>query len=155
MGRLTRDGTAEPETKFSGANGDREIFVFLVQLTTRRSSNLTRLIHTLLLLYVMTIHTYNSIVGMEKKHFNDPLSMARLNLERNLQSRGSYGTTVYNTPWAPCMTTPVVPPFCTFFLADYGVFTQNWCWNFRKRLKKNVTVPLGDPQCIVQPRHIL
>ena len=36
MSRLTWDGTAEPsrETKFSGANGDREIFIFPVQLTT-------------------------------------------------------------------------------------------------------------------------
>ena len=32
------------------------MFIFPVQLTTSRSGNLTRLIHTLL--YVMTIHTY-------------------------------------------------------------------------------------------------
>ena len=38
---------------FSGANGDREMFVFPVQLTTSRIGNLTRLIYTLL--YVMTI----------------------------------------------------------------------------------------------------
>ena len=58
MSRLTRDGTAEPvsrETRFSGANADREILVFLVQLTTSRINNLTRLI-LLLLQYVMTIH---------------------------------------------------------------------------------------------------
>ena len=38
MSRLTRDGTAEQsrETKFSGANGDKKIFVFPVQLTTSR-----------------------------------------------------------------------------------------------------------------------
>ena len=41
------------ETKFSGANGDSEMFIFPVQLTTSRIGNLTRLI--LLLLYVMTI----------------------------------------------------------------------------------------------------
>ena len=43
MSRLTRDGTAEPvfETKFSGANGDGEIFIFPVQLTTCRIGNLT------------------------------------------------------------------------------------------------------------------
>ena len=29
------------ETKFSGANGDREIFIFPVQLTTSRIGNLT------------------------------------------------------------------------------------------------------------------
>ena len=39
MGRPTRDGIAEPvfETKFSGANADREISIFpVVQLTTSR-----------------------------------------------------------------------------------------------------------------------
>ena len=39
------------ETKFSGTYGDREMFIFPVQLTTSRIGNLTRLIHTLL--YVM------------------------------------------------------------------------------------------------------
>ena len=37
-------------TKFSGANADREIFIFPVELTTSRIGNLTRLI--ILLLYV-------------------------------------------------------------------------------------------------------
>ena len=59
MSRLTRDGTGRlnpsRETKFSGAYGDRGMFVFPVQLTTSRVGNLTRLIHTLLC--VMTIHT--------------------------------------------------------------------------------------------------
>ena len=35
------------ETKFPGANGDREILFFPVQLTTSRIDNLTRLIFTL------------------------------------------------------------------------------------------------------------
>ena len=35
------------ETKFSGANADREIFVFPVELTTSRIGKLTRLIYTL------------------------------------------------------------------------------------------------------------
>ena len=35
------------ETKLSGANADREKFIFPVQLTTCRMGNLTRLIHTL------------------------------------------------------------------------------------------------------------
>ena len=50
MSRLTRDETAEPvsrETKFSGANGDKEMFIFPVELTTSRIGNLTRLILTL------------------------------------------------------------------------------------------------------------
>ena len=49
------------ETKFSGTNGDDgEIFIFSVPLTTSRIGNLTRLIYTLALWYVMTmtIHTY-------------------------------------------------------------------------------------------------
>ena len=54
------DGTGLPnpsrETKFSGANGDRENIFFPVQLTTNRIGNLARLIYNLL--YVMTIHTY-------------------------------------------------------------------------------------------------
>ena len=50
------------EAKFSGANRDREILIFPLQLTTSRIGNLTWLIHTLL--YVMAlihiyIYTYN------------------------------------------------------------------------------------------------
>ena len=37
------------ETKFSGANEDREIFIFPVQLTTSRIGSLTRLILTLVI----------------------------------------------------------------------------------------------------------
>ena len=42
------------EAKFSGPNGDREISIFPVQLTTSRIGDLTRLIYDLL--YVMTMH---------------------------------------------------------------------------------------------------
>ena len=42
------------ETIFSVANGDREILILPVQLTTSSIGNLTRLIYTLL--YVMTMH---------------------------------------------------------------------------------------------------
>ena len=66
MIRLTRDGTGG--NKFSGANGDKEmeIFIFPVQLTASRIGNLTRLIHgrdklnetaNYTLLYLMTMHT--------------------------------------------------------------------------------------------------
>ena len=44
------------ETKFSGANGDRDVFLFPVQLTTSRIGNLIRLILTLATF--VTIHTY-------------------------------------------------------------------------------------------------
>ena len=43
-------------TKFSGANANRETFIFPVQLTTSRIGNLTRLIHTLAI--CMCDHTY-------------------------------------------------------------------------------------------------
>ena len=43
------------ETKSSGANGDRDIFIFPVQLTTSRIGNLTRLILTLA---ICDDHTY-------------------------------------------------------------------------------------------------
>ena len=38
----------DEQTKFSGASGDREIFIFPVQLTTSRIGNLNWFIHTLL-----------------------------------------------------------------------------------------------------------
>ena len=51
MSRLARDRAGRPnpsrDTKFSGANRDREAFICSVQLTTSRIGNLTRLIHTL------------------------------------------------------------------------------------------------------------
>ena len=54
-----RRGTGLPkrsrETKFSGADADREKFIFPVQLTTCMMGNLTRWIHTLLAVCV-TIH---------------------------------------------------------------------------------------------------
>ena len=51
--------TAEPVSRdhFSGANEDRGILIFPVQLTTSRIGNLTRLILTLAK-YMMTIDTY-------------------------------------------------------------------------------------------------
>ena len=73
IGRLTRDGTLpnlSREIKFSVVNGDREMFIFPVQLAKSRIGNLTRLIHTLL--YVMTILStcplhINSWYGKERR----------------------------------------------------------------------------------------
>ena len=45
-------------TKFSGTNADREIFIFAVQLTTCRTGNLTRLIHTLAICVTIRTYTY-------------------------------------------------------------------------------------------------
>ena len=65
-------GHANPsrKTKVSGANRDREMLIFPVQLTTSRIGNLTRLIHTLI--YGMAIdtfvHTYIHIRGFRNKY---------------------------------------------------------------------------------------
>ena len=58
VAEATLTGLPNPsrETKFSGANADREIFILSVQLTTSRIGNLTRLI--LILAICVTIHTY-------------------------------------------------------------------------------------------------
>ena len=67
MSKLTRDATTEPsrETKLSGANGDKEMSIFPVQLTSSRIGNLTRLIHTFL--HVMNINcTYKTVAPVDQ-----------------------------------------------------------------------------------------
>ena len=58
---MTRDGTGEPVSRdqiLRRERGRREIFIFLVQLTTTiRIGNLTRLILALATIYVTTIHS--------------------------------------------------------------------------------------------------
>ena len=60
FGRKSSEEESPPhtsrETKFSGANGDRELSIFPIQLTTSRIGNLTQLIF--LSRYGMSIHTY-------------------------------------------------------------------------------------------------
>ena len=50
------------ETKFSGANADREMFIFPVQLTTSSKGNLARLIHTL----VMCVTVQDTALSRQK-----------------------------------------------------------------------------------------
>ena len=56
------------ETKFSGANGDREIFSFPVLPTTSGIGNLTRLIHSLA---ICDDHTYIHTYTLEKPPLNE------------------------------------------------------------------------------------
>ena len=91
------EGTGRPnpsrEIKFSGANGDREIFSFPLQLTASRIGNYTRLIHALLgqysffpvylvtsrigsltrlihtLLHVVTIHALTRMTGPDLRGY--------------------------------------------------------------------------------------
>ena len=52
--RVTGLPNPSRETKFSGTNAGRKIFIFIVQLTTSSIGNLTRLVHTLAM--CVTIH---------------------------------------------------------------------------------------------------
>ena len=64
MSRLTRDGTVEPVSRDQILRRERaegNEIIFPVQLTTSRIGNLTRLILTLAIDYVMTIHTYSGV----------------------------------------------------------------------------------------------
>ena len=65
MSRLTQDGIAETvrETKFSGANANREMFICPVQLTTCRIGNLARLIRTVAI--CVTIHAIHTILEFD------------------------------------------------------------------------------------------
>ena len=67
-GRDYRNRLARP---FSGANGYREIFIFLVQMTTSRIGDLTRLIHTLAICddHTVAAWVYDSIIysGVNKR----------------------------------------------------------------------------------------
>ena len=78
MNRLTQDGTAEAVSRDPILRrGDREIFIFPVQLTTSRIGNLARLIytlatcddHTYIHTYIHThIHTYNVQYGTDNEY---------------------------------------------------------------------------------------
>ena len=50
------------EAKFSGANADSRIFIFSVQLTACRISNITWLIHTLAICVAIHLCTMNAAV---------------------------------------------------------------------------------------------
>ena len=62
------------ETKFSGANGDEDFFIFSVQLTTSRIGNLTRLIHTLAI--CVTIRTYIHDRAIRPCHLSHSMLLA-------------------------------------------------------------------------------
>ena len=79
MSRLTRDGTAEPVSRdqiLRHARGQGNI-IFPVQLTTSRIGNLTRLIHTLLHVMTIHIHTWYSPVGFMLSLGHEILSYSR------------------------------------------------------------------------------
>ena len=57
------------ETKFLGANTDREMFIFPVELTTCRIGNLTRLIHILAIIINDTLaRSLEPVVTECKEH---------------------------------------------------------------------------------------
>ena len=87
MSRLTRDGTAGPvsrETVFSGANKDREIFLFPpVQLTTSKIGSSMLCCYV----YVMTIMSYVIHTLVLSTWFK-----RRLSTSRKLTDRGIYSS---------------------------------------------------------------
>ena len=60
------------ETKFSGANGHREILIFPVQLTTSRIGNLIRLIHFLAMCDDHTYCTGQNLCSFQIPTLEDP-----------------------------------------------------------------------------------
>ena len=66
------------ETKFPGANADREIFMFPVQLTTSRIGNLTWLIYRATLVICMCDHTYTCNKDMNVARFVARMKGTRL-----------------------------------------------------------------------------
>ena len=124
------------ETKFSDANEESKILIFPVQLTTSRTGNLTRLIHTLLLC-VMSVH---SIVA--------PL-FVRCDGWQN--TRGSTGYTpryflfFSSIPWR--VTYNFSPRFFRphnfhifVFLFCFAVCHKEWPYDFSSRCKfRNMT----------------
>ena len=79
------------ETKFSGTNAEREIFIFPVQLTTCRTGNFTGLIHTLDI--CLTIHTYIVIYEMVNANCRYLSAfMRRSGIGGNVQMTGSCGS---------------------------------------------------------------
>ena len=80
MSRLTRDGTAEPVSRdqIPGANADREIFIFLLQVTTSRilaqpypvdPYSCYMCVYSNSVIYLYTLNVY-SIVCCLKKNLN-------------------------------------------------------------------------------------
>ena len=87
-----RQSNPSRETKFSGANGDREIFIFPVQLTTCRIGNLTRLIHTLAICVTVPYRYFQHAhfiprVGVGKRG-------AYLSVHGDLRRQHPFGTTL-------------------------------------------------------------
>ena len=106
-GRDCRTRLARPDSQ-ARTNGDREIFIFPVQLTTGRIGNLTRLI--LFLLYVMTIHTY--IAENKTSEIKDLFSR-----------KAAINTIVPRSPFFVFCT----PKYCR--LQKYNIMRYNVCVN--------------------------
>ena len=83
---MTRDGrpNLSREIRLSGANRDRKILIFSVQLTTSRIGNLKRLIHALLhisdehmrhkeVVYIAVVLKYPDLSGVRANGFMPPL----------------------------------------------------------------------------------
>ena len=81
------------ETKFSGVNGDREIFIFPVQLITSRFGNHTRLMYSLLnvpTIHLTCIHIYCTVVSIFEHPIFQQLQLRSSCYFFSSKSRGKY-----------------------------------------------------------------
>ena len=95
-----KQADAGRETNLSGANGDREVIIFRVQLTMSRIDNLTWLIH-ITLLYVMTTHTdvlHEYVIGSKNVSVS-----RRSEVERCLCRRGISPPSLKAFNRSPCV----------------------------------------------------
>ena len=113
-----QDGTAEPVSRDQiprHARGKR-IFILPVQLTTSRIGDLARLIHTLL--YVMTIHTYNT----GNKYMISPASCTHRTTQLRLTRVNSFS---HNSA-VSYVSYATITQWCIFQGGELYEITQ-WC----------------------------
>ena len=94
------------ETKFSGANAFREIFIFPVQVTTSRIGNLTRLIHTIAICVTIHIHSvqYTLVYRRAQEKFTTEYRCIEAQYTKQYSKRSVLNDGAYYVYWNPRRT---------------------------------------------------
>ena len=127
------------ETNFSGTNAAREILFFLVQLTTSRIGNLTRLIHTLAIR--MCDQTYSVVQSSNesiKKTKNKAKTTKRRGKRRKIQ-KGYVGCRDAQVTQNACMALSNYERSEFLMVADGKNSTQK---NVRRRRPRRIYWPI-------------